>query len=81
MTGRTECGGEVCRDVIRHGAANRLRTVPIRDVAVGGVAVRHAQHVIVVHMALVAVCYRFARRCHLVVARQRPIRGVAPGGR
>ena len=31
-------------------------------------------------MALVAVCGR-ARRCHLVIAGQSPIRGVAPGSR
>jgi hypothetical protein len=67
----TECGGEICRDVVGYRTAKGLRAVPIRRVAAGVVAVRHRQVVIVVHMALVAVCCR-AGRCHLVVARQRP---------
>ena len=67
----TECGREFCRDVIGHGTAKGLRTVPIRRVAAGVVAVRHRQVVIVVRVALVAVCCR-PGWCHLVVARQRP---------
>jgi len=65
--------------MIRHGTAKRLRAVPIRQVAAGVIAVCHRQAVIVVHMALVAVCGR-PRRCHLVVTRQRPARvGVVEG--
>ena len=53
--------------------------VPIRSMAIGIPAVAGRQAVVVAHMALIAVCGR-TRRGHLVIAGQRPIRGVvAPG--
>jgi len=71
MASRAERGGEICRDVIGHGTAKRLRTVPICRMTAGVVAIRHGQAVIVVYMALVAVCGR-ARGCHLVIACECP---------
>jgi len=65
--------------VIGHGTAKRLRTVPIRRMAAGVVAIRHGQAVIVVHVALVAVCGR-ACGCHLVVACQCPTCGAVIEG-
>ena len=75
----TECGGEICRDVVWYRTAKRLRTVPIRRMAAGVVAIRHGQAVIVVHVALVAVCGR-ACGCHLVVACQCPTCGAVIEG-
>ena len=64
-------------NVVWHRAADSLRTVPVGDVAVGGVAIRDRQAVIVTGVALVAIGGRSGRR-HLVIAGQSPIRGVAP---
>ena len=68
-------------NVVWHRAADRLRTVPVGDVAAGVVAIRDRQAVIVTGVALVAIggC---SGRSHLVIAGQSPARrGMAPGSR
>lgn len=71
MTGRTERSRKARGNVVRHSATKRRRAVPSRLVAAVAVRVRRGERVVVPYMA-VRASHDFARRRHLVRARQRP---------
>ena len=59
-------------DVIRHRTAQRLRAVPLRQVAAGTNRVRRGQRIVVIDVAVRAGLHASARSWHDVPASQRP---------
>jgi len=75
MARSTHAGWEIGRDVVRNRSTEGLRTVPVTRVATRAPAITRGQAIVVAGVALVAVGDDAGGR-HLVIARERPVRGV-----